>query len=163
MWLPLFFPGVCGHAHVAFIEFSHLRIQKGKLEKIFSPWTLHWLFVQPIGGLGVACLHILCLLCWKLGRFTIGALVLCLIHNAFKATLAQKGRITSIPLNFPSTLKCRPGFVLLFFVKYWWTTFDLHYKKKFQFSKLGDFFSSFLIRICCLNTNNKVGNLIRRI
>lgn len=72
MCLPLFFLGLCGHAHVAFIEFSHYTFTKESCRK-YSPLGLHWRFVQSIGGWGAACLHILYLLCWKLGRFTVRA------------------------------------------------------------------------------------------
>lgn len=103
-----------------------LHIWKGKLQKIFSLWTLHWLFVQTIGGWGVACLHILCLLFWNLGRFTIIVEHYFFIHNAFKATQARKSRITSIPLNFLWTLNSGPCFLSQSSVKYWWTAFSLH-------------------------------------
>lgn len=126
-----------------------LYIQKGKLQKTFSPWTLHWLFVQSIGGLGVACLHILCLLCWKLGRFTTRARVLCFIRNAFKATQARQSRITSIPFNFLRTLKCGPRFVSLFFCKILMNSFHSSLKTSASFLKL-------LGRFCCTTAGNWV-------
>lgn len=59
MRLPLFFLGLCGHAHVAFIEFSHYTFRKESCRK-YSPLGLYIGYLSNVLVAGVPPVFIFC-------------------------------------------------------------------------------------------------------
>lgn len=78
---------------ILFRNSAATKERKGNPQKTFSSWTRHWLFVcAALSSYFVSFMFS----SWQIHN-TGGAL--CFIHDAFKASPARRGRITSIPLN----------------------------------------------------------------